>query len=315
MMRVRPIAAGLATVLALASPTSSEAGGPYALTDVSVTNGKPKPDAPSIKHWFLPGQLVWVSVKVRNDGAPPDPQETIALQAHVEFAPGPGQTPPPIAEIGEGLTAAPPPSGQTASHILLFHTPAKEGLYTVRVSLQGQPPNGYYMGHSAILVQSERPLLLVRRARVMKYSGWICPNSGGGFLFPPTPLIPVPPTVLDSQGENCTPRDQTRIKVENAGTKASKPFKVSFFDQSGCYSAVSFAMPAIPAKKSAWTPPATLEKIPLGGCEGPYSVRIAPPPDEGGSVGASELVFTGADVFRSTSKGDTSDMKKFLLNN
>jgi hypothetical protein len=313
MTRARPTAAAfvLASLFTLPYPPLSLAGGPYAVTDIVVTNGKPKPDEPAVKHWFLPGQLVWARAKVSNDGAAPDPQEKITLQAKVEFAPGPGQKALPIAPVDSKLTVAPPASGQTASHILIFHTPTKEGLYTVRVSLDSQPPDGYYMGHSSILVQSERPALFVRKARVMKYSGWECESGGQG----PT-IVPYGPFIgldLSSEGGNCTPPDQARVKVENFGAKASKPFKVSLFDVSGCYSTLTIAMPAIPAKKSAWVPkPVTLEKIPVGSCNGPYIVTIEPPPNEGGSVGASELTFTDVDVYYSKAKNDTGQIASFI---
>jgi hypothetical protein len=55
------------------------------------------------------------------------------------------------------LTPLAPDAGQSATYKLTFPAPSKEGIYKVRMNLNGTPHTGYYLGNSVIDVKPTAP--------------------------------------------------------------------------------------------------------------------------------------------------------------
>ena len=288
---------------------------PFNVTAIKVLNAKPAFDGGSQNNRFFPGDAVQVQTIVRNAGAA-SPGATMKLRPQVEFVPGPGQTAPPIALVGTTLTAPAPGAGQSATHTLTFAAPAKEGLYKVRVNVNGTPPGGFYLGNSVIDVKSNRAVLLIRGARVLKYGNFPCKHDTGGLAFIPSPLVPVPPTVLGTSGaSNCTPADFARVKVENVGNRRARRFSVVVTDTSGCNPPVTVPMPSIAPKKTAWAvKPVQFNRTP-GGCNGPYTARVAARAGDTAATIASEILFPKVDLYAMKDITDVATVQSFMLSN
>ena len=250
---------------------------------------------------------------VRNDGIA-TPGETVKLWPQMEFVPGPGQTAPPIAFAGTALTPLAPDAGQSATYKLTFPAPSKEGIYKVRMNLNGTTPTGYYLGNSVIDVKTNRAVLLIRRARVLNYAHLKCKDDSG-LAFLPNPLVPVPPTVVDTSGGNCTPGDFARVKVENVGNRHARRFNVIVTDTSGCNPPVTVAMPSIAPKKTAWVVKAVQFNKKPGGCGGPYTARVAAKAGDGAATAASEILFQQVDLYTMKNMTDIATVQSFLASN
>lgn len=318
MKRARSTAAGSAFIglLILMFPSPGDAA-PFSVTEIKVLNGQKKPDVAYMNHWFLPGDTVEVEATVRRAASKRIVLKlgSVNIQVNLEFVPGPGQPGFTVNNVGGGMVIGSPSIGQSTTQKLSFPTPSKEGLYKVRIRVSGGPNQGAYLGNSLILIQSDRPVLLIRRARVLQLAVKLC--SGGGGLGIPTPLLPIAPDgQLDTSAASCTAANFARVKVENVGSKPSGGFHVIVTDTSLCSGPLRFVMAPIAAKKSAWVAlPKQFDSAPGSECSGPYIAAIAPPPNEGGSTGASDIVFPQVEVYRMKSKSDQATINGFLANN
>ena len=231
-----------------------------------------------------------------------------------EFVPGPGQTAPPIALVGAALTTPAPGAGQNVTHVLTFQAPSKEGIYKVRMNLNGTPPTGYYLGNSVIDVKTNRAVLLIRRARVLNYAHLQCKDDSGLAFPPPRSCRYRPPSSIRAAATARRPISRaSRSRTSATGLRGD--FSVIVTDTSGCNPPVTVAMPAIPPKKTAWVVKAVQFNKKPGGCGGPYTARVAARAGDRAATAASEILFQQVDLYTMKNLTDTATVQSFLASN
>ena len=180
------------------------------------------------------------------------------------------------------------------------------------MNLNGTPPTGYYLGNSVIDVKTNRAVLLIRRARVLNYAHLKCKDDSG-LAFLPNPLVPVPPTVVDTSGGNCTPGDFARVKVENVGNRHARRFNVTSPTRAA---AIRRSPSRCPDRaQEAWVVKAVQFNKKPGGCGGPYTARVAAKAGDGAATAASEILFQQVDLYTMKNMTDIAKVQSFLASN